>query len=215
MASKAPPRSDADASEVYLSYAPADAVWAEDLARELDRVGLRSFSHLNVASGDSWAERIDKALGRSGALVVLWSLAAAESELVRSEIADLETLGRRASRKRLIVPVVLGDPDVLGAAPSAVSTRRAVFIGPEGYAAGPEGAAEEWKPALDEIVDTIVHSIRDAPSESAPLPSETPTTLGGFSTSARRALTYASNHGWRPTQRTATASNGRAARRAT
>src|SRR4051794_33269242 len=103
MSSAAPSRSDGDVYDVYISYARADVAWAEDLARELSRFGLQSFSDLNVEPGDSWEDRLDEELDRSGALVVLWSSAATESKGVRSEIAQFEALNRRSARERLIV----------------------------------------------------------------------------------------------------------------
>lgn len=67
---------------------------------------------------------------------------------------------RSPTHERPIIPVVLGDKVLLEVAPTTLSLRRAVIIGAEAYARGPENIlAEEWTLAASDIAKAIGHPL--------------------------------------------------------
>jgi hypothetical protein len=191
MASTSPPRSAADSYDVYISYSRADLEWAERLSRDLAEFGLRCFIDLNVSVGDSWSEALNQALIRSGALVVIWSPAAVESKGVLSEIAGFEALTLREDRQSLVFPVVLGGDETLRTAPPQLSSRQAVIVGRDAYAAGASADSVEWTRAVREIALAVRDSSELEPPDTTLDQPPAATALPSFSTAARRALTFA------------------------
>ena len=73
--------------KIYLSHAGADAKWAQELARCLDKEGFKVWTPLNeLTPGENWARALENALESSDAMVVLLSPDAIKSQWTRFEI---------------------------------------------------------------------------------------------------------------------------------
>jgi hypothetical protein len=180
-ASQAP--RDVEAYDVYISYPREERGWAERLARDLRAFGLRCFIDLDqVSVSESWRDALNRALGQSSAIVVLWSPAAARSEAMALEIEAVEDLlAGQPDVETLVVPVILGGEGV-GDVPPQLSSRISVMIGREAYSAGPEAESEEWTRAVEQIAQAVSRLSRPPDEERRS------TT---FSPGALRALTNA------------------------
>lgn len=93
--------------DVFISYASADAPWADRLSKDLKEMTIEAFrdqEELHVGTG--WEKQIDQALDDSRHLVCLWSARSAASQWVQREISRLlamRDLTGRTDRKLLIV----------------------------------------------------------------------------------------------------------------
>lgn len=85
---------------VFLSYARPDQERAELLARALEARGFEVWWDALIEGGAAFAETIESALDRSGAVVVAWSRASIASDWVRDEAA-------KGRDQRKFVPVSL------------------------------------------------------------------------------------------------------------
>lgn len=95
---------------VFLSYAHADRVLADLLAREIATAGYSVWSERDVLPGDNWAKEIGQALESADAMVVIVSPSAAKSERVRREVEY--AIGSDRYARRLIPVVVRPTPDM-------------------------------------------------------------------------------------------------------
>ena len=92
--------------KVFLSHAHSDRVLARKVADVLQESGLEVWNEeREVLPGDNWAEKVNKALRESEAMVVLLTPDAVRSSHVRREIEF--ALGERKYNQKLI-PVVVG-----------------------------------------------------------------------------------------------------------
>ena len=92
-----------------MSHAYTDAVLAARISNALESKGLEVWNpDRDLLPGDNWAGETARALEESDAMVVLLTLAAANSPNVKREI--VYALGAKNFSNRLI-PVVVGDPD--------------------------------------------------------------------------------------------------------
>lgn len=157
-----------DGYDVYISYPRAEAAWAERLYRDLSEFGLVCFFDQDLAAGDLWEEALQQALDRSGALVVLWSAEARRSTKIRTEVEQFDVRSGEMGERRPIVPLILGDADLLSAAPPELASRQAVIVGHDTYVAGPETDSGEWRNAVTAIAQAL------EPNPSSPQFSEIP-----------------------------------------
>jgi tetratricopeptide (TPR) repeat protein len=72
-------------ADVFLSYARADAAFAQRVARELARRGWSVWFDRDLPAHRDYSDVIASELESAAAVVVLWSLASVESQWVRSE----------------------------------------------------------------------------------------------------------------------------------
>jgi KAP family P-loop domain/TIR domain len=200
----------ADGYDVYISFPRAEAAWAQRLYRDLSESGLDCFLDQDLSARDLWEERLQQALDRSNALVVLWSAEAKESEWIQTELARFEAGGGETGERRPIVPLILGDADLIRTLPRELASRQAVIVGHDTYAAGTETDSEEWRDAVKTIakalepyarlrgfretatrsVPSTVETEEVAPAEEA-LEAQAEASLPSFSRAALRALSYA------------------------
>lgn len=90
---------------VFISYAPTDRAWAEDLFRELTNEGLDVWLDAKeLLPGDNWYLEAGQALRDSDAMVVLLSPSAVEAESVQRDVQY--ALGSERFQDR-VIPVVL------------------------------------------------------------------------------------------------------------
>lgn len=92
--SETPSPARSDAVDVFLSYARADAVRAEAVARALSAEGLRVWWDQRIPAGVQWEDYIPEKLHAAGAVVVLWSQQAVGSRYVREEARMAVALNR-------------------------------------------------------------------------------------------------------------------------
>jgi hypothetical protein len=91
--------------KVFISYAPPDRNFAQELATQLSQEGLDVWlDAAELVPGDNYALAIGKALEQSDAMVVLLSPYSVASDLVRQEIEY--ALGSQKYKDRLI-PVLI------------------------------------------------------------------------------------------------------------
>ncbi|MCC6803463.1 MAG: toll/interleukin-1 receptor domain-containing protein [Anaerolineae bacterium] len=67
---------------VYVDFAPADAVTAERLAADLERIGVNCWLHEHEAAGFNWAGGVHPALSGCDRMIYVLSGAALEDPLV-------------------------------------------------------------------------------------------------------------------------------------
>src|SRR5262249_9570111 len=93
-------------SDVFISYAAVDRMWAEWIAAELGDAGLRVVLHdVDFAGGPNFAAEMDRALGNANRALVLLS----QDYVVAPQAPALWELvgGRRVGGRPLLVPVRL------------------------------------------------------------------------------------------------------------
>jgi len=88
-------------SDVFISYARADAMTAEAIARAFEQEGIKVWWDAAIRAGESWDLSIETALKAAKAVIVLWSEHSVASRWVRAEA----TL---ADRRRTLIPVQIG-----------------------------------------------------------------------------------------------------------
>jgi hypothetical protein len=99
-------------AKVFLSYASSDKSAARDIADALRKSGVSAwFDEWDLASGDSFKERIESAVVSSDYVLLLLSPAAVDSNWVQSEVnfALSRELKDRAIR---LVPVLIEDCEI-------------------------------------------------------------------------------------------------------
>ena len=110
---------------VYISHAPRDLprlrrlvkallddglrVWIDD-PRRLDPP-TRSENLIGIGSMDQWRHAIDAAVTDAGCVLVVWSAAAVQSEIVHAEAAQVHHLGKTVSVSidHVRVPLMFGE----------------------------------------------------------------------------------------------------------
>jgi adenylate cyclase len=81
-------------SDVFISYARADAATAARLAKSLQAAGLSVWWDADLPAHKAYSQVIESNLTDAGAVVVLWSKAAAGSEWVRAEADFARNAGK-------------------------------------------------------------------------------------------------------------------------
>ncbi|HEX8245943.1 MAG TPA: toll/interleukin-1 receptor domain-containing protein, partial [Longimicrobium sp.] len=89
--------------DVFLSYSSKDVEWAEAFVDTLRSSGVRPWSHVDIAPGEKWAERIEDALRHSHTLVFFLTPNSVDSPWTFFEIG-----AAIADRKR-IIPIITED----------------------------------------------------------------------------------------------------------
>jgi hypothetical protein len=113
---------------VFISYARADAVQAEHLARRLEAVGLDAWQDLReVSAGDDWIARIDAAIDQARAAIVLVGKGWEASTQAQRETARLLARQRLDGAAFRIIPVLLQGRRV----PPALAHLQALSVGDE------------------------------------------------------------------------------------
>jgi hypothetical protein len=87
-------------ADIFISYARKDLDRVEPIARAIESLGYSVWWDLELRSGIPFDKQIEQAIAAAGAVVVLWTQAAAESDWVRAEAAE-------ALEARKLVPVFL------------------------------------------------------------------------------------------------------------
>jgi predicted ATPase len=92
-------------SDVFISYARADATTAQAVAGAFEQEGIKVWSDAAIRAGETWDLKIETALKAAKAVVVLWSEHAVASRWVRAEA----TL---ADRRRTLIPAQVGHCEI-------------------------------------------------------------------------------------------------------
>src|SRR4029453_16724979 len=87
-------------ADIFISYASEDRNKAEELAETLSTQGWAVWWDRKIPLGKSYDEIIEKALGESKCVIVLWSAVSVVSEWVRNEASE-------AKRRGILVPVFI------------------------------------------------------------------------------------------------------------
>lgn len=87
-------------ADIFISYASEDRNKAEKLAETLSTRGWSVWWDRKIPLGKSYDEVIEKALGESKCVIVLWSAMSVASEWVRNEASE-------AKRRGILVPVFI------------------------------------------------------------------------------------------------------------
>jgi hypothetical protein len=75
-------------ADIFISYASEDRNKAEELAETLSTHGWSVWWDRKIPLGKSYDEVIEKALGESKCVIVLWSAVSVVSEWVRNEASE-------------------------------------------------------------------------------------------------------------------------------
>ena len=92
-------------SQVFISYAKADAAYARRIAEILTEQGHTVWWDIQIPIGKSWAETIEAALNESSCVIVLWSGESRDSRWVKKE-------ARFAFNRDILVPALLDDSEI-------------------------------------------------------------------------------------------------------
>lgn len=76
---------EAGVTDVFLSYARGDAAMAGRLAKALEAQGFSIWWDADLPAHRAYSDVIEARLADAGAVIVLWSAAAAKSQWVRAE----------------------------------------------------------------------------------------------------------------------------------
>ena len=90
-------------ADIFLSYARSDAAAAERIARQLGKAGWSVWFDREIPAHETFADTIASELEKAGAVLVLWSESAVESQWVRSE-------ANRARELHKLVQAAVGHP---------------------------------------------------------------------------------------------------------
>jgi hypothetical protein len=88
-------------SPIFISYSRSDAGYAKKLAQALEREGFAVWNDDRIALGTSWPRVIQEQLDQSGAVIVLMTPRAYQSEWVQNE------LNRAKRKQKAIFPLLL------------------------------------------------------------------------------------------------------------
>jgi uncharacterized membrane protein YhaH (DUF805 family) len=95
-------------ADVFISYAREDHPRAEQVARGLEAIGLKSFWDTDIPPGQTWSDYIEGKLSQCPVVIVLWSEHSTKSQWVREEAR----MGRDKSK---LIPAMLdGSPAPFG-----------------------------------------------------------------------------------------------------
>jgi hypothetical protein len=145
--------------DAFISYKSEDRPWAETLHRKLIARGRTAFfDYQSLRAGQTWQPQLERALGESSALVVIWSkLAAAQGSLTWTEeeryLFDRDELRSPRVRRRPVIFVLLdASPPTLGALHhvNEIKDRAGAYPGDPG---GVPDAV--WDAIADKIIDGI------------------------------------------------------------
>ena len=101
-------RAEGTRPTAFLSYARADKARAVKLVEALEQAGLDVWWDIRIEGGAAFARKIEAALDRCDAVIVLWSAASVRSDWVLDEAS-------RGRKLRKVVPASLdGTPPPLG-----------------------------------------------------------------------------------------------------
>jgi hypothetical protein len=95
-------------SDIFISYEKSDRPTAEMLAQRLVGYGWSIFWDRTIIIGQDWHAKIEEELTNARCVVVLWSRTSVKSAFVRDEAQE-------AMRRRVLVPVLIGDVEPLSA----------------------------------------------------------------------------------------------------
>jgi tetratricopeptide (TPR) repeat protein len=118
---------------IFLSYRSVNRAWVLNLYDVLRELGHKVFiDQCELRPGDELADRLDEALSKSQAGVLIWSEATTDSDWVRREYGVLE---RQAARKKdfQFVPIKLDSSPMPGFAENRI------FLDFSTYPDGPNG----------------------------------------------------------------------------
>src|SRR6516225_2937048 len=87
-------------SDIFISYANEDRLWAEMLAGTLEDRGWSTFWDRTIPIGKTWRETIGRELNEARCVIVLWSKTSIDSGWVQEEADD-------AKRRGVLVPVLI------------------------------------------------------------------------------------------------------------
>jgi hypothetical protein len=92
---------EAGGPPIFISYSRSDAGYAKKLAQALEREGFTVWNDDRIALGTSWPRVIQEQLDQSGAVIVLMTPRAYQSEWVQNE------LNRAKRKQKAIFPLLL------------------------------------------------------------------------------------------------------------
>src|SRR5689334_13842364 len=146
------PRASDKAATLFLSYARADAAFANRLATTLEQAGFTIWWDALIEGGEAYSRSIAEALEKADVVIVLWSANSVESDWVRDEAAQ----GRE--RHRLVPLSIDGTRPPLG-----FRQYQVVDISRwHGRKSAPEVAA------IERAIDSVLHH-RHAPHPPVPV----------------------------------------------
>ncbi|MDP1550077.1 MAG: toll/interleukin-1 receptor domain-containing protein [Nitrosomonas sp.] len=87
-------------SDIFLSYAREDLVYARQLTKALEAQGWSVFWDQEIPPGKSWHDFIGKALQGARCVVVIWSKTSIHKDWVREEAED-------GNKRKILVPVII------------------------------------------------------------------------------------------------------------
>ena len=91
--------------DIFISYSRKDAATAENLAKNLEKVGFSIWWDRQIPAGKSFDEVIEKAINNSKCVIILWSDDSVKSQWARTEASE----GRR---RGILVPVLIEDVEI-------------------------------------------------------------------------------------------------------
>ncbi len=122
-------------SNVFISYARADAAFASSIAADLQRRGYTVIFDVEPIKHGSWADALESALEESKVVLCVLSPAYAASTWAQEELSL--AMVRESARRLFVIPVLLQDCD----APMMLGSREAVDL--RRYPAGVDALVAE------------------------------------------------------------------------
>ncbi len=153
--------------DAFISYKSEDRPWAQSLSNKL-RARNRSvfYDYDTLHAGNEWQPQLEEALGKSGALIVLWSsrlksepiLSWTEMERYLFRMTELRT---PRNRQRPVIFVLLDThPTALGALQVVPDIRDGNY-----YAASGANADQALKNVPEKVWDSVVTKVLDGIDE--------------------------------------------------